>query len=132
MSLAKDLYPDYKGYCVADYQPIIDHFGEVLLQVDDEDYQGDSRILYRDKNDDKKFGFLVFGWGSCGGCDALQACGSLEEIDQLILETKNDIKWSSKEELLVYLMEKDWELEFCWHREETKKFIADAIKILSA
>lgn len=131
MSLAKELYPDFEPYGYRYYQPIINHFGTVLLQVDDEGHHGDSRILYRDKNDDQRFGLLIFGWGSCSGCDALQACSSLDEIDDLISVTKNDIKWASREELLLYIAEKQWELEFCWHAEETKKFIESAIKILS-
>ena len=67
------------GFC--DYRPMIDSFGyEILLQVDDKDYQGDSRLLFRDVS---RYGILIFGWGSCSGCDSLQACESLEDVEKL-------------------------------------------------
>lgn len=75
---AKVLCPDFfraMQYCEgpSSYQPIMDSFGNIILQVDDNDYQGDSRLLYRE---DDRIGFLQFGWGSCSGCDSLQACHS--------------------------------------------------------
>ena len=77
---AETLYPNF-SYCESDYQPIVDSFGNVLIQVDDADYQGDTRVLYEK---DGKYGYLNFGWGSCSGCDALQACCNIEEIQELI------------------------------------------------
>ena len=73
-----------------DYSPIIKSFGDVLVQVDEEDYSGDSFVLLRK---DDQYGFLCFGWGSCCGCDALQACETVEDIDELIDELQDDIKW---------------------------------------
>jgi hypothetical protein len=87
---AISLYPDFDG-TESDYQPIVDLFGDVVLQVQDEDYQGDTWVLY--KRGETRYGRLEFGWGSCSGCDALQACGSLGEIDQLINELYNSIEW---------------------------------------
>jgi len=75
---------------IYDYEPIVKSFGDVLVQVDDEDYSGDTRVLL---HKDGRYGFLNFGWGSCSGCDGLQACSSYEEIDELIEELENDIKW---------------------------------------
>jgi hypothetical protein len=54
MKNAKELYPEYweyeqKGadfYGPSDYDPIIYEIGNVIIKVDDNDYQGDSRILY--------------------------------------------------------------------------------------
>lgn len=92
--IAQELYPKagertyFDAPC--DYEPIIRSFGEVLVQVDDEDWSGDTRVLLRK---DGRYGFLNFGWGSCSGCDALQACDSYQEVDQLISELENDIKW---------------------------------------
>lgn len=83
---AKEIYPD----CVdsdgnfnnpSGYQLIIEEFGNILVQVDDQDYQGDSRILYENNG---QYGYLKFGWGSCSGCDALQGCDSVLELDELI------------------------------------------------
>ena len=129
MKNAKELYPEYwdeeqkegSFFGPYDYDPIINEIGNVLIKIDDDDYQGDSRILYEK---DGKYGFLIFGWGSCSGCDSLQRCENIKEIQDLIDELVNDVKWfDSLEELQDYFSEKDWELEYSWHDQETKEFI---------
>lgn len=134
MKNAKELYPEYwkdeqeRGsfYGPGDYQPIINEIGNVLIQVDDNDYQGDSRVLYEK---DGKYGFLIFGWGSCSGCDSLQACQNTKGIQELIDGLVNDVKWfDSLSDLQKYFSEKDWELEYSWHAEETKDFIAKVLE----
>lgn len=126
MSTSKLLYPDYgldndSFYGPCDYQPIINSFGSVLIQVDDSDYQGDTRVILEH---DSKFGWLNFGWGSCSGCDALQACTTHKDIDLLINDLKNSIKWfDTLDSLKQYFSTKDWALDYSWHREEQKTFI---------
>jgi hypothetical protein len=130
---AKQLYPDLINNVFGDehfsspydYEPIITSFGNALIVVDDNDYQGDSRILYEQ---DGKYGYLILGWGSCSGCDALQACDSYEDIESLINELRNEIKWfDSLGELKAYVSSKDWELEYSWHADETKDFVAKVL-----
>ena len=41
----KEIY-EYEPWGWSDYQPMLDAFGKVAIQVDDSDYQGDSRLLY--------------------------------------------------------------------------------------
>ena len=114
---------------ISDYQPMIDAFGKVAVQVDDYDYQGDTRVLY---DNDGSIGILIFGWGSCSGCDALQACTTMEEVQELCDGLQDSIKWfDSREEALAYVTEKDWKLEWCWHSEETKEFIQEVTDYLS-
>jgi len=82
------------------YQPIINYFGEVLIQEDDKDYQGDSYILY------KNYDLLIFGWGSCSGCDSLKACNSIEQLDSLIQQLKDSIiHLETKEKVKEYLLD---------------------------
>jgi hypothetical protein len=131
MSRARTLYPDAKegGYTpFCDYGPIICSFGEVLIQVDDEDYSGDTRVLY---HRDGRYGFLIFGWGSCSGCDALQACDTFADCDQLIDEIENDIKWfDTLDEVKTYVADKHGrEGEFYYHSAEWSKF-KDAVLAL--
>lgn len=132
-----EVYPD----CVtdkwgfhepSDYQPMLDSFGlEIILQVDDADYQGDSRLLFRHP-ETGAYGLLIFGWGSCSGCDALQQCESLKEIEDLREGLHRDIRWySSKEAMLEYIKTKDWGTEYSWHAEETRTFVEKAIALLS-
>lgn len=130
----REVYPD----CVhgdyfwgtADYGPLLESFGyEILLRVDDHDYQGDSRVIFKDGND---YGLLIFGWGSCSGCDALQACDSYEEIDELRREMHSYIKWYTATALLDHLKTHDWEGDFCWNARETREFVDQAIRLLES
>ena len=127
--VAQDIYPDAEfGFGVWNYQPIINYFGEVLVQVDDGGYQGDSRVLLRDN---EKYGILIFGWGSCSGCDALQACRSYQDIDELIGKLANKMKWfDTAEECLRYVENKDWEREWHWHVGNTKHFVEEVKEYL--
>lgn len=127
MKLSIDLYPgqyregaDY-NFGPYDYQPILESFGEILIQVDDNDYQGDSRVLL---HSDLGYGVLIFGWGSCSGCDSLQSCSSYDEIDNLIKDMFNDTKWfKSLEECQTWAKNRDWELQYSFHCDETKDFV---------
>ena len=112
-----------------DYSPLLESFGyKILLQVDDDDYQGDSRLIFKD---DERYGLLIFGWGSCSGCDALQACGSYEEVEELRNELLNEIHWESgRSAMWAYTSEKDWELEWSYHSTGTKRFIDKALDLL--
>ncbi len=120
---AREMYPDYEEpfYGPGSYQPILDSFGKIVVQVDDDDYQGDSRVVYKDGD---SYGMLVFGWGSCSGCDALQACTTFSDIDELIDQLKNDIKWfSSLGELKQYATGDDRELSHYYHQKEWSDFV---------
>lgn len=131
MKTVAEMYPDYYGgYGPGSYQPIIDAIGEILLQVDDTDYQGDSRILYKSGD---RIGYLQFGWGSCSGCDALRACDTVADIQQLADSLERETKWfESKAEALEFFKTHNWGQDYSWWRDEQKEFIRQAIKILEA
>lgn len=114
---------------ISNYQPMIEAIGEIVLQCDDKNYQGDSRILY--KNGDK-IGFLIFGWGSCLGCDALMACNSIDALESLFQDLINQTKWfDSKKEALEYFITKDWSLDYHFVYGESPKFIKEVIEYCS-
>jgi hypothetical protein len=128
MKSARELYAADERWW-SDYQPIINSFGSVIIQADDADYQGDSYVVLRDGS---RYGYLNFGWGSCSGCDALQACDSLEEVDNLINSLASSIHWEdSAEDLLKWMDERDWELQYVWHVDEFKAFLAQAKEALA-
>lgn len=111
MKKAKEIYESDRSFWY-DYQPMLDEFGEILIQVDEEAYQGDSFLIYKNDN---KYGFLVFGWGSCSGCDALQACTTIEEVQELMDRLYNYITWfDSFQELKDYLSDDSTE-ELKWY-----------------
>jgi hypothetical protein len=137
MKNINEVYPDEAKeeasngafYGPANYTPLIESMGyKTLLQVDDPAYEGDSRLVLQD---DERYGILIFGWGSCSGCDALQACRTMKDIEGLRTEIHNSIKWfESKSECLQYVNNHDWEGDFCWHAEETRQFVAKAKELL--
>lgn len=111
-----------------DYQPMLDAFGNIVVQIDDHDYQGDSRVLYDEAG---RIGILIFGWGSCSGCDALQACKSIEDVQQLCDELQDEIKWfDDKNQALQWVLTHDWRGDYSWHRNETQTFITKCVDYL--
>jgi len=115
------------------YDQIIARFGDVVIKVEDDDYQGDTRVLYRhwhwkDGRDVQRIGYLRFGWGSCSGCDALQACTSEEEVEDLINELRSSIKWfDSKEEALEFFENHDWKGDYSYRMKGQLAFV-NAVK----
>ena len=57
-------------------------------------YQGDYAVIVK-RND--MLGFLVIGYGSCSGCDALESCDTQEEYDALMLSVLSSISWGGKD-----------------------------------
>lgn len=127
-----DLYHSYgedhrfrAPYC---YVPMLQEFGEIVLQVDEDNWQGDSWVLYKDGD---KYGYLCFGWGSCSGCDSLQGCESEEELENLMHSLCSAIQWyDSKEACWEYFHGKDWTTDYAWRNDEFKRFINEAIELL--
>ena len=118
MKTAEEIYGDKS--CICDYQPMLEEFGNILLQVDDDDYQGYSFLLYRNN---EKYGYLHFGWGSCSGCDALQACSSIEEVQKLMDRLYGSIQWFDGVcELREWFFSHDWKGDYCWHLDSFHEF----------
>ena len=106
-----------------DYQPMLNEFGNILLQKDEQDYQGDSFLIYEK---DDKYGYLTFGWGSCSGCDALQACNTIDEVQELMDKLYSDIKWfDSLDALKEYFEKIDWTLKYQYSIPEFKEFLTE-------
>jgi len=107
---ARELYPDveFECYdCVDVYQPILNELGEIVVQIDEDAYQGSTLVLYKGGN---TFGYLCFGWGSCSVCDALRACKSYEDIQALMDRLYDDIRWfDSTKEAIQFILHHDWE-----------------------
>ena len=100
--------PDDSWFCFYDYEPMIYHFGEVLHRVDIGRYQGDTLVLYKHR-ETGDYGYLRFGWGSCSVCDALQSCSNWNQVQALLDDLRNSIKWGDSQEILLFLIEHDWE-----------------------
>jgi hypothetical protein len=110
------------------YDTLIDSFEvEVLARKDDDDYQGDTRLLVRDG---ERYGLIVFGWGSCSGCDALEAAGgNLADLTELRDAIWNGAHWEpSAADMVAYIDRKDWSLDYS----HDPAFLAQARVLLGA
>jgi len=128
----EEVYPQFKGqdhfYGPGDYQPLLNSLEyTIAVQETEPDYQGDTWLLLRDTEGDR-WGYLCFGWGSCSGCDALQACETYQDIDALRRKLYHDIRWDTKAGLLAWLNEHDWEGDFS---SKPEYFLAAAKAVLS-
>lgn len=121
MKKADEIYDNSWGWW--DYQPMLNEFGNILLQKDEQDYQGDSFLIYEK---DDKYGYLTFGWGSCSGCDALQGCNSISEVQELMDRLYSSIEWfDSLDALKEYFEETDWTLQYQYSIPEFKEFLIE-------
>lgn len=115
-----DEYPSYNvivekwGYDVAHFET----FGS---------YQGDHVAVLRDGD---RWGWVVIGYGSCSGCDALEAIVPWDgpywndEVQALSDSLRDAIHWDSSEGLVAwltdeYLQEGHW----YWHEDGYKEFV---------
>lgn len=119
MKTAREIYKEDEYWY--DYQPMLEEFGNIILQCDEDNYQGDSYLVYEQNG---KYGYLTFGWGSCSGCDALQACLTIDEVQELIDTLYHKIKWfDSLNELKDYFKTKNWTLCYEWSIAEFREFL---------
>lgn len=119
---------------VRNYDSLIESFEmELLIQVDDDDYQGDTFVLLR--NDDQ-FGILIFGWGSCSGCDALEDITDrygngkseveiVKDLNEFRDEMFSSISWRSRDEMVEYVSTKDFGLEWYGFNDGGRKFVKE-------
>jgi hypothetical protein len=116
-------------YTYYSYNELIDSMEvDVLVEVSDDDYQGDTRILLKQG---ESFGILTFGWGSCSGCDALQ--GACDDGRDAVIALRDglweSIIWKdSAEDMIEYLKAKDWSLDYM----PMKEFPERALQALRA
>jgi hypothetical protein len=99
-------YEEDWGYC--EYSDITDIFGETLWGNSTGGWQGDEYVVFR--GHDGRIGYLCYGYGSCSGCDALQACETLEEIVELAQDFWEGVQWfDNLREFKKWAETRDWE-----------------------
>ncbi len=138
MKNIRSVYPDLVQeenenghfYGPGNYDDLVESMGYLtILVVHDSDYQGDSRYLLQAG---EQIGWLQFGWGSCSGCDALQACSSFDEIEKLRAGLHDSITWfPNAAKAKVFFETHDWEGDYSWREEKQKEFVAKAINCLT-
>lgn len=126
----RGLYPDMEEpfYGPGDYTPIVNAIGTRILRVDQENWQGDTWVLYRDNG---RWGYLCFGWGSCSGCDALQACSTYAELQSLANDIEASVQWKPLAEMREWFQTHDFEGDWAWTYDEFQKFVRRAREVLA-
>ena len=95
------------------YNQIVSKFGKIEIKSSDTDYQGSSFYLLSNQN---KFGYLSISWGSCSGCDALQACSDYTDLQNLLDRLENQVIWFDNwDEIKEWVNARDWETTVDWH-----------------
>jgi hypothetical protein len=104
---------DEWGFSYPSYDAIVAAIGNVVIEESFGSYQGDTFYLIEK---DGKLGYLSIGWGSCGGCDALEACYSNKaEVMQLAQSIESDVKWfDDKAAAVAYFKDHDWAGDWCF------------------
>lgn len=118
----------YNNLFIYEYQPMINAFGKVAIKVADDGYSGDTRVLY---DNNGNIGHLIFGWGSCSLCDALQGCNTIEDLQELCNDLESSIKWfDSPTEAIEWFENHDWEGDWTCHDDNTKEYITKSLEYL--
>lgn len=109
-------YDRYYYQAPMSYDEIVATQGEIIKDWVFGSYQGDYIYLLKKDNE---YALVVIGYGSCSGCDALEACGNDEEFEELKQDIIKSIVWVTQEDILNdlndeelnrwYFHEKEWE-----------------------
>lgn len=100
--------PDWvQGDYGVGYGDVVDSWGYEVLSFDTTgSYQGDHEVLLKDG---PRFGYIIFGYGSCSGCDALEAIApwgsdknaDWTEVIEFAAELEKSIEWFPSATALV-------------------------------
>lgn len=104
------------------YEGLIESCGVTIhVQQDMGSYQGDSLAIV---GEDGRIGWINWGWGSCSGCDALEACDSFDDLIALRESLYDSIRWfDSPAEMLAYWNGKDWATEWFSYEQDSEGFV---------
>lgn len=91
------------------YEELLADVADVEYSEDFGSYQGDSVFLLRHVPTGQ-YGFTVVGYGSCSGCDAMQACSSLSDLEALRDQMLAGIHWGLPGDLAARITARglDW------------------------
>lgn len=86
-------------------------------------YSGDSVYLFGSSSYGN-YGILIFGWGSCSGCDTLQACNNAKDVEELREKLNSEIKWfQDKEEMNKWIDSRIESNDWYTHEKEIAEFL---------
>lgn len=136
----REVWPEGREHRSITYETIVASWGyEVLAFTVTGSYQGDQEVLLRDGD---RYGFLMIGYGSCSGCDALEAIvpwdlkrsTDFTEVDRFVEDLRNEIEWHDSaaqlaNALTVYANNPDGSRWYT-HDSEVRDVLVDYIRLL--
>ncbi|AEO93500.1 gp241 [Bacillus phage G] len=99
-----------------------------IIEAGFRDYQGDFFFLGKDK--DNNIYYIVSGYGSCSGCDALQACDNFEDVKTLRDDLKRSIRKFNSLNEFESLFNKEAQTEW-YSTDDVKEFVKEVNSNLS-
>ncbi len=79
-------------------------------------YQGD--LVFRVEDEDGRVGYLVWGYGSCSGCDELEAAYGDEAAESAIAEDMaNAVFFGTEQEIRDHALTKDGNRWYAYNEE---------------
>lgn len=106
------------------YGQIVETFGEIVAEAEDDDYQGDSLYLVLK---DGQYGVLTFGWGSCSGCDALEAVSGQKDLDELQDDLERGIRWYDTADEVLSSVNRDGYMEGSYLNDQLLRDFREAV-----
>ena len=97
---AKDDFERYEHVLLAAIEFKYGVEAEVVVHAQEDDYQGCSTFIAKDSNN--KYYYYSYSWGSCSGCDALQAEGGEALVSEYVpiqLDEDKVIEYMEKEKI---------------------------------
>jgi hypothetical protein len=130
----RDLEKNEDSWYGYSYSELLDSFElESVMTECCGSFQGDYVCLFRrggDPTGSLEYGFLVFGYGSCSGCDALEAIGDdYQEVVALRDRLYESIRWGTPEETVAYLEEEE-KRDWWMYDDEVKEAVAKVAKYI--
>lgn len=108
MEMVRNAHPDFdetSSWPSFYYENMVEALGNVAYIEQLGSYEGDYFVLY---DDDIGYGVLIFGYGSCSGCDALEACDTLHQAAELLQSLDNAIiRFDDWTELMKWIDSRD-------------------------
>jgi hypothetical protein len=132
--------PEWVTSEYADYDEIVRSWGFEVLAFDTcGDYQGDHVALLADG---ERRGFIVIGYGSCSGCDELDAAKPADEdgdwsgVERIREELRGEIHWEPTATVLADYIEADIGksgangTEWYWYDEDVRSAALRDVRML--
>jgi len=91
-----------------------------------EDYQGDYYAFGEDQKGN--YYYVTTGYGSCSGCDELEACQTVEDLEKLRADIRRGVaRFDSIETFVNHFKEDEWQ-SFGWMGSDMKLFNKEMFK----